>query len=237
MGDDSDSQVDELLSDTANVFADTSVLINYIQQDITTDFTSDLINSDFIEVVVGVTVAEEFEDVEERRKHIYPDFLDFVIAEEGEVESYDPQSRSPYFDDNDLEHIREIQMELSQLESRAEVLRDLRRFTRNIKPRIEFIKQNIISENLFEHQPGLSMMIELKKVISHDGDRNVVGDAALWTAEGSDSSGIFVTKDRGDLLQNTDDINQALKEAKGESWELLIVHPRGISLESLNQTH
>jgi hypothetical protein len=237
MGGDSDSQVDELLSDRANVFADTSVLINYIQQEITTDFTSDLIESDFIEVVVGVTVAEEFEVVEERRKHIYPDFLDFVIAEEGEVESYDPQSRDAYFDDNDLEHIREIQMELSQLESRAEVLRNLRRFTRSIKPRIEFIKQNIISENLFEHQPGLSVMIELGDVISHDGDRNVVGDAALWTAEGADSSGIFVTKDRGDLLQNTGDINEALRKAKGESWEMVIVHPRVISLKSLNRTH
>lgn len=214
-----------------NVFADTCVLLNYIQREIERDVTSTLVESPHVDLFVGVTVREELDAVSERRQAIYPDLIDFLLEDDASVDEYDPTSRSQYFQSNDLTHIYQLQNRLSELGERAEVMRHLRRFMRMVERRLEYLKEEVLSETVFEQQPGLSVMLALHPVISNDNDRKVVGDAALWTAEGGDSSGVFVTMDSKDLLDVAADINAALRDARDERWELTFTHPAAITID------
>jgi len=225
---DDDARVETLSPDT--VFVDTNVLLNYAQRVIERDHTSPLIDSDDVEVVVGVTVADELEDVQERRKHIYEDFLEYLIDDAEEIGEYDPASRRPYFQENDERHVRNIQMELSQLDDRRRIQRDLRHVLRSIERRLSYLVDEVVPDRLFDQQPGLTVLFALQDVIPNDNDRSVVGDAALWSAEGEVSSGVFATMDQADLLDPADEINEVLKSAKGEEWMIRIVHPKDLSI-------
>jgi hypothetical protein len=225
------SEVDNLSLST--VFADTSVLLNYVQQAVERDRTSKLVDGDDIRIVVGVTVAEELEAVRERRADIYEDFVDFLLEENGEIGDYAPASRRPYFQANDEQHVRNVQMRLSQLDNRAEVQRELRRVTRSAKRRLEYLTEEVLPDATFDQQPGLTVMFALDRVIENDNDRRVVGDAALWSAEGTNSSGVFVTMDKADLVDAAEEVNAALRGAKDERWELTIVFPSQLPVTSI----
>ena len=213
-----------------NVFVDTSVLLNYAQRVIERDHTSPLIDGNGVEVVVGVTVADELEDVRERREHIYEDFLAYLIDDTEEIGEYDPASRRPYFQANDERHVRNIQMKLAQLDDRRKILRDLRHALRSIERRLNYLVDEIVPDSLFDQQPGLTVLFALQDVIPNDKDRSVVGDAALWSAEVEESSGVFATTDRDDLLNFADEINGVLRGTKGEEWTVSIVHPKDLSV-------
>lgn len=213
-----------------NVFVDTSVLLNYAQRVIERDHTSPLIDSDEVEVVVGVTVADELEEVRERREHIYEDFLAYLIDDMEEIGEYDPASRRPYFQSNDERHIRNIQMKLAQLDDRRKIQRDLRHALRSIERRLSHLADEVVPDGLFDQQPGLTVLFALQDVIPNDKDRSVVGDAALWSAEAEESSGVFTTTDRDDLLDLADEINGVLKGAKGKEWTITIIHPKDLSV-------
>lgn len=221
--------VEEPLSPN-NVFVDTSVLLNYAQQVIERDHTSPLIDSDEIEVVVGITVANELEEVRERREHIYEDFLAYLIDDAEDIGEYDPSSRRPYFQTNDELHVRDVQMKLAQLDDRRKIQRDVRRALRSIKRRLSYIIDEVVPDSLYDQQPGMAVMFALQDVISNDNDRKVIGDAALWSAEGENSSGVFATMDRDDLLDFADEINDVLNDTKGEEWTITIIHPKDISV-------
>lgn len=227
MGDD-DAGVGTLSPD--NVFVDTSVLLNYAQRVIERDHTSPLIDSDDVEIVVGVTVANELKDVRERREHIYEDFLAYLIDDTEDIGEYDPASRRPYFQANDERHVRNIQMKLAQLDDRRKIQRDLRHALRSIERRLSYLADEVVPDGFFDQQPGLTVLFALQDVIPNDKDRSVVGDAALWSAEGKRSSGVFATTDRDDLLGRADEINEVLKDAKGEKWTITIVHPKDLSV-------
>lgn len=211
------------------VFLDTSILLNFIQSDFESDHSSTLFEEGLPTVAVGVTVKEEFEAVGSRRADIYPDFVDFVLARDGEIEEYDPAERRPYFQANDQRHVQSIQMELAQLDSRAEIQRRLRRFVRAIERRIEYLLSEIIPNALFDQQPGLSLVFALQDSIENDADARVVADAALWAAEAPESSGIFLTLDGEDILNATTEINAAIGEVRDESWELQFFHPDAVN--------
>lgn len=230
-GDAAKSEVDNLSLST--VFVDTSVLLNYVQQAVERDRASKLVDGDDIGIVVGVTVAEELEAVRERRADIYEDFVDFLLEENGEIGDYAPASRRPYFQANDEQHVRNVQMQLSQLDNRAEVQRELRRVTRSAKRRLEYLTEEVLPDATFDQQPGLTVMFALDSVIENDNDRRVVGDAALWSAEGTNSSGVFVTMDKADLVDAAEEVNAALRGAKDERWELTIVFPSQLPVTSI----
>jgi hypothetical protein len=213
-----------------NVFVDTSVLLNYAQRVIERDHTSPLIDSDDVEIVVGVTVADELEEVRERREHIYRDFLAYLIDDAEDIGEYDPASRRPYFQTNDERHVRNIQMKLAQLDDRRKIQRDLRHALRSIERRLNYLIHEVFPDSLFDQQPGLTVLFALQDVIPNDKDRSVVGDAALWSAEGEESSGVFATTDRDDLLNLAAEINEVLKDSKGEGWTITIVHPKNLSV-------
>ncbi|MDV7351096.1 hypothetical protein R3751_15080 [Halorubrum distributum] len=225
---DNDTGVGTLSPD--NVFVDTSILLNYAQRVIERDHTSPLIDSDDVEVVVGVTVADELEEVRERREHIYEDFLAYLIDDAEDIGEYDPASRRPYFQTNDERHVRNIQMKLAQLDDRRKIQRDLRHALRSIERRLSYLADEVVPDGLFDQQPGLTVLFALQDVIPNDKDRSVVGDAALWSAEAEESSGVFTTTDRDDLLDLAEEINEVLKGAKGEEWTITIVHPKDLSV-------
>ena len=228
----SGSLADSNLSDISNVFADTSILLNFAQREVETDFSSKIIESDSLEVIVGVAVAEEIESVRERRSDIYEDFIDFVLEEEDKIGEYSPVSRRIYFDDNDREHIRDLQRVLLGYDSRAEIQRILRNFTRAVERRIDYIREEIISKSKFDQQPAMTVLFALDPTIPNKDDRKVVSDAALWAAEGEDSSGVFVTKDSQDIIRYSEEINTALREVRNDAWELLILHPKDLPVKS-----
>lgn len=221
----SDVEVDDGIQDLTNVFTDTCILLNYIQQGVEPDHSSSLIEGDQVNIVVGVTVKEEIEKIDTRRKDIYEDFIDYLIEESEDVSEYNPDDRRPYFGKNDSQHVRSMQMKLSQLEERAEIQRQLRRFVRAARRRIEYIRKHVIPQAKFDQQPGLSVIFALDTIISNENDRNVIADAALWAAEAPGSSGVFVTMDKDHLLNEAERINSALRDTKGQAWELLIIEP------------
>ena len=206
------------------VFLDTSVLLNFIQARFESDHSSTLFGDRPPAVVIGVTVEEEFDEVTSRRADIYPDFLDFVLANDGRIEEYDPTERRPYFQGNDFTHVQTIQMELAQLDSRAEVQRRLRRFVRDVERRVEYLLMEVFPDALFDQQPGLSLVFALQDTMENDADACVVADAALWAAEAPDSSGIFLTADRDDILDPATEINATIRDARDGDWEILILH-------------
>lgn len=211
-----------------HVFTDTSVLLNYVQRGVEPDYSSSLIDSNQLDIVVGVSVAEEIDSVYDRRFDIYMDFIDFLLAEEGQIGEYDLGTRRPYFQTNDREHIRNIQMQLAQLNDRAEIQRQLRHLTRMFVRRLDHLRDEVIPKSLFDAQPGLTVLFGLEEVIQNDDDRKVIADAALWAAEGEHDSNVFVTLDRRDILDVIEAINDALCETKDDEWRLQILRPEDL---------
>lgn len=224
-GDTSDTQLE---SCPATVFLDTSVLLNFVHRGMERDFTSYLLSEKGPSPIIGVTARDEIEAVRERRTDIYADFVDFLLANDGRIEEYDPTERRPYFQGNDRSHVETIQMRLAQLDDRAEIQRRLRRFVREAERRLEHLLDEVIPDALFDQQPGLMLIFALQEIIQNDDDCSVIGDAALWAAEDSDSSGVFLTMDREDLLEMEAEINSTLREKRDSSWELRIRHPTAI---------
>lgn len=207
------------------VFADTCILLNFVQSEWEGDFTSDLINHGCIDIVISKSVYEEFESVCERRADIYPDFLDYLLEEDGDIEDYDPASRRVYFDSNDVSHIRSIQYELADADERREVQYRLRRFISAAKARIDHLKEKYEDEVIDPVVP-LELRFALDREIDNSADVRVITDAAAWTANGGSS--ILVTQDSQDIIDNADDINEVIREEQSEDWTLIVTVPQDV---------
>jgi hypothetical protein len=181
--------------------------------------------ADGIEVVISDSVYEEFEAVCDRRSDIYPDFIDFLLEEEGEIEDFDPASRRTYFDSNDVTHIRNIQYELADADDRREVLYQLRQYVRAAEARIEYLEERF-EDAVVELYPPLGLRFALDDLIDHSADVRVVTDAAAWAADGG--SAILVTLDAEDILDRADEINEILRAEQGEDWALVFTVPDGV---------
>lgn len=205
------------------VFADTCILLNFVQREWEGDRTSRLVESELIHLVISQTVNEEFENVCERREDIYPDFLDFLLEADGELEEYDPSSRRVYFDSNDRSHIRSIQYELADADSRREVQYRLRRFIRAAESRIDYLEEKFDDETIVEPFVPLDLRFALDKLIEHSADVRVITDAAAWTANGGSS--VLVTLDSEDILDLATQINETLKTEQDDDWTLNITVP------------
>jgi hypothetical protein len=204
------------------VFADTCILLNFVQSEWEGDRTSELINHDAIEAVISQTVYDEFESVCERRQDIYPDFLDFLLEEDGEIEEYDPGSRRVYFDSNDVGHIRTIQYELADEEDRREVQYRLRRFIKAAESRIEYLKSKFKGQIIDPIAP-LELRFALDDEIENSADVRVITDAAAWTANGGSS--VLVTQDCEDIVDSVEDINAVIRAEQDDEWTLVITVP------------
>lgn len=210
------------------VFADTCVLLNFIQREWERDLSQELIESEKIEVIVSPNVLEELKEVTERRRDIYEDFLDFLQETEEGVEEYDPSDRRVYFGKNDGVHVRNLQMQLANLDDRAEVLRRMRRFTRAAARRLEHL-QAVLEENTVDPLAPFSLELALGGLLDNGADAKIVTDAAGWTADGG--SGVMVTLDSDDLLDYKTDIVDLICEEQGPDWIIEIHSPDKIISE------
>jgi len=213
------------------VFADTCVLLNFVQREWEHDQASELFQHDAIDIIISESVYEEFESVCERREDIYPDFLDFLLEEDGELEDYDPASRRVYFDSNDVSHVRSIQYELADVDDRREVQRRLRKFIRAARARIDHLESKFDGE-VVDVYPPMELRFALDKLIDHSADVRVITDAAAWTANGGSST--LVTLDDEDILDRADEINDTIRDEMDDHWTLVISVPQTV-IES--ETH
>jgi hypothetical protein len=206
-----------------DLFLDTGILLNYIQQQWEGDKISPLFESPDSVLVISKTVEEEFEEVCNRRADIYPDMLAFLTEEAGEIAEFDPHEREAWLDSNDRGHIKDIQFTLAQLDDQREVLRRLRRYVRSLEARITQLRDDYIDE-IVARNPKLMLQFAVADVVPNEDDVKVVCDAAYWAAENG-GSGVLVTLDKDDLLDREADICATLVEEQSEAWEVAIVAP------------
>jgi hypothetical protein len=209
----------------AEVFADTCVLLNFVQHEWEHDRSSVLIECDAVTVVVSHNVLEELQDVSQRRRDIYNDMLDFLTQTESAVEEYDASDRHVYLGDNDRRHILRLQGQLAQYDTRQEVLRRLRQYVRAAGRRVEFL-ESTLADNVVDPVPPMGLRFAIDRLIDHDADTKVVTDAAAWTANGG--SGILVTIDGNDILEHEEEIVEILIDRQGEDWTIDILLPEDV---------
>lgn len=205
-----------------SVFADTGVLLNYIQREWERDRSTALIDSKLVEVVVSERVVSELESVTDRRHDIYDDLLDYLMSTESGIEEYDPSERRVYVGKHDGNHIRNVQMKLASLDESREVLRRLRRFLRAVDRRLEHL-EGMLAGSTVDPLAPLEVELAINTLIEHGPDSSIVTDAAAWTANGG--SGIFVTLDRDDLIDRESEITAVLDEKQGPDWIIRIRLP------------
>lgn len=215
------------------IFADTCILLNFVQREWERNHSQELIESDKIEVVVSLNVLKELEEVTKRRRDIYEDFLDLLQETEEGVEEYNPADRRVYIGGNDRGHIREMQMQLSNLDNRAEVLRRLRRFIRAVARRIEYL-QTVLEENTVDPLAPYSLELALSSLLDHGADARIVTDAAGWTTDGG--SGVMMTLDSDDLLDHEAEIVDLIHEEQGPDWIIEIRSPEEVISELIPAT-
>jgi hypothetical protein len=210
-----------------SVFLDTCILLNYVNRFWEGDKVSDLLDTDDVEHVISETVAEEFEDVCERREEIYPDMVSFLLeaSEDEDISSFDPSERDVRIAGNDRNHVRTIQFELASVDDQREVLRLLRRFLRNLETVIETVTEDIV-DTVVEPCAPILLTFRVADVVPNDADAKVVCDAAQWTADGG--PGVFATLDSTDLLDNETAINEVLEREESTEWCLTMIEPKGL---------
>jgi predicted nucleic acid-binding protein len=211
------------------VFLDTCILLNYLYQPWEGDKVSTLLEEERLNHVVSESVAEEFDTICDRRHEIYPDLLDFLLETEADVETFDPDERNLWIDDNDTTHVRTLLGTLAQLDDRREVQARVRRFIRRLDAQIQRLQTELLDE-VVEQNPHLELQFRLADVISNRADVKVVCDAAYWCAEG-DGQGPFVTLDKTDIVHKRDEINTTLTTERGETWRLEICVPKEVLSE------
>ncbi|MFD1646879.1 type II toxin-antitoxin system VapC family toxin [Haloarchaeobius litoreus] len=208
------------------VFVDTCVLLNFVQQEWERPHSKALVESNKIELVVSDAVMGELTNVSERRADIYEDLIDFLLTtEDAAIQEYDPEDRHIYVGGNDAGHIRDIQMELASLDDTAEVLRRLRRYLRAVDRRFEFLESKL-NGHVVVPSGSLTLEFAVQRVVPNQDDARIVTDAAGWTADGG--SGYLVTLDSEHLLGLNAEVAAVLREKAGDDWVITICSPETI---------
>jgi len=204
------------------VFADTCVLLNFVQQEWERSYSTALVQSESVDIVVSQNVVEELESVSSRRYEIYDDLIDFLLGQQADIEDYDPSDRRVYIGNNDATHVRNLQMKLSSLEDQREVLRRLRKFVRSAGRRVEHL-ETALKDHTIDPLAPYGLELALTSLLDHGADARIVTDAAAWTADGG--SGVLVTLDDDDLFENEDEIVELLEDKQGPDWVIEILPP------------
>lgn len=204
------------------IFADTCVLLNFVQREWERDRSMNLIESEEIDVIVSQTVIDELRDVSDRRRDIYEDLIDFLLEDEENIEEYDPADRRVYIGENDASHVRNLKMELSALNNRREVLRQVRRFVREAGRRVEYL-ESVLRDTTIDPLPPFDLKLAIDRILDQSADTKIVAEAAAWTAEGG--SGVLVTLDSDDIFEHEEKIVELLATEQGTGWILEFMLP------------
>ncbi len=205
-----------------DAFLDTCILLDFVQQDPGQTQSTELIETDSIEIVVSDAVIEELENVTERRQDIYDDLIDFLLEDDEEITEYDTNERHVYVGDNDYDHILNLQMDLRNIDEKREVLRRLRRFLRAVEQRTQYLKVKLEDQVVMPQAP-LPLEWAIQDIIENAADARVVTDAAGWAAH--EGSGTLVTRDSGDIIEYEAELAELLREKQGPEWVLRICKP------------
>lgn len=205
------------MTESPEIFCDTCVLINHLNQVWEDDRTSEFFESENTDPVISETVESEFEDLIDRRRGLYQDFAKH-IAKGGDVSEYSPSGSFK----NDYGHVRTLQETLLEYEEPEHAARRLRKFGRRFDSNADHIIEELISEIVFA-SPPLSLTFALRDIIDNSNDCDVVADGADWAAQGG--SGFLVTLDGQDILDIEHRINEAIQEEMGEEGILEITPP------------
>lgn len=204
------------------VFADTCVLLNFVQQEYEHNRSTALIESESITIVVSPNVLDELASVSERRHDIYEDMLDFLVKQNRDIDDYDPADRRVYIGKNDRRHVYDILMTLANVDDRRDVLRRLRQFVRATDRRVDHLEVTL-EENTVDPLAPFGLELALGRLLNHNADARIVTDAAGWAADGG--SGVLVTLDGDDLLGNKESITDLITERQGTEWVIEIIPP------------
>lgn len=212
--------------DISEVFADTCVLLNYVQQWLEHDRGSVA----FFEVhdstkVISETVETEFSNRCDARSIIYHDMLKFANeVSDGGIEDYDLDSRKPLSEEeqtlspSDRDNVLDIQIRLVT-ENKAEALRKLREYLRQIETRREYVVGKMAEISDKNDDEGLIQSIATH--ISNSADQQVIADAVGWSLDGG--SGTVTTQDGVDILSSRDRINGAIENYHSNECRLTIL--------------
>lgn len=204
-------------------FADTCILLGFVQREFESSAAPDLVESDDVDLVVTDAVLEELEAVTDRRDDIYVDLMDFLLNEEDAIEGYEPSDRRVYFAENDGKHLRDLQMSLSQLDEPAVIKPQLRRYLREVERRTAHIKDKY-EDDVVVPLGSLLLELDIARVIDNDADARILANAAGWAADGG--SGVLVTLDSQDFFEQETAIADMLREEKGSDWVVTFCLPR-----------
>lgn len=210
------------------IFLDTNVLLNYLLRDWEHDQSSDLLEATAYHRITSEHVLDEYNAVCERRREIYPDMLKFLVETDAGVEEYEVTDRDLELGPNDQGHVQKLMYELLAKEGRREVQRGLRRLVRRITLVHKEVMEDLIDEVTPRQETEFDLELSLGKVVPNSDDVKVVVDAAAWNTS-NDPELTLVTMDRGDIVDQAEDINATLESKRDETWTLVITHPGEIS--------
>lgn len=194
---------DEATIDFSEVFADTSVLIDFtLQQD---DGSSEEVLKDHpSENYVGDTAEREYRKLKERRMTI----LESIYAID-DLSNWEPPG-SVRMSDNDRSWCAELLAELDQMADRDEIERRLsleeRRFNRGWE--LLFDEPDALIEEVLPGERNVQLLGYLN-FVGKENDRKVICECAEWSAD--DGTGNLITADRVDMLDQRERIEETVE--------------------------
>lgn len=212
--------------DVSEVFVDTSVLLNYVQQWLERERGSvAFFEEHHAEKVISETVEGEFSDRCDARSIIYHDMTEFVAeVESAGIEAYDIDDRDPLGDEDvglmpsDRDNVLDVQVRLV-MEDPVEALRKLREYLRLIDSNRRYVEEQL--REIVGVNEDAELVGALASCVENSADRQVITDAAGWYLD--DGSGTVTTLDHEDILSNRDAINETLKEHHTVECRLSII--------------
>lgn len=218
-----------LANPPVEVFCDTNILINYLNQEWEGSNGAELVEADPFLIIISEQVQTEINTLVDRRHDLYRNVVQFLMEQDDRIEEY---STEEYIQKNDYRHLQQLQMELAS-EDPAEVLMKLREFSSQYKRRAAAMLGEHIHDIVVTAAPFLFEMA-LDDVIPNSSDTAIVAGAADWSSQGG--SGILITNDTRDILDFRDDINTVIEDHLDSDSTLLIWRPMEVELSAVEGT-
>ncbi|EMA06926.1 hypothetical protein C438_05217 [Haloferax denitrificans ATCC 35960] len=190
------------------LFLDTCVLLNYVQAWLERSYYSEqLFEQHDSSKLISTTVESEFDERCDSREFIYSDIVDYILYDDGRLEEYpvDDRDNPEYITNHDRSFVQRVVDELSE-SNKEELLRQLREYHMQVEDRRQGIYEEL--DSVLEASSDAMLKRYLQGAVRNRMDRQVLVDASDWSGNGG--SGVFITKDKGDILKNTEQINEAI---------------------------
>jgi hypothetical protein len=203
----------------SEVFCDTSVLLSYVLNQERVGVERLLLGSDRPKVV-SETVDEEFHRVPDRREDVYQDFLKLIADDSAAVADATVAERD-YLKPNDRAFFRELRDAVADSDGIEAQLRTIREKQKIVDRRFGQVEQLI--DEVYPRSDDVTVLLSLGRVVDNQDECQVLCDAVAWSEDGG--SGSFTSLDRGDIVSNAAEINDAITDSRDETATLDIALP------------